>query len=198
MVLPRVFPALAAGTLLSLVAATTAAAQQYEVSGGTVRITVPLKPGGAFEAKTTTLAGTLTMGAPGKPQAVTGELSIDLRTIDTGIALRNEHLRDKYLEVSKGQGYDRAVLSNIALTDADSPSFRGSIGFKGNLTLHNTQTQVEGKSEIRDEGADVRVEASFLLTLTDFGVTPPEYMGVGVGSRLLVKVAFTAHPAKAR
>ena len=28
--------------------------------------------------------------------------------------------------------------------------------------------------------------------LTDFGITPPEYLGVGVATKLLVKVQFTA------
>jgi hypothetical protein len=40
------------------------------------------------------------------------------------------------------------------------------------------------------------VEATFPLALTDFDVTPPEYLGVGVGNRLIVKVRFTATPAR--
>ena len=32
----------------------------------------------------------------------TDSFSVDLRTLDTGIGLRNAHLRDNYLEVSRG------------------------------------------------------------------------------------------------
>jgi hypothetical protein len=42
-----------------------------------------------------------------------GSLAVDLRTLDTGIALRNEHLRENYLEVDKGPGFDTATLSKI-------------------------------------------------------------------------------------
>ena len=42
------------------------------------------------------------------------------------------------------------------------------------------------------------MEASFPLTLTDFGIEPPEYLGVGVANKLLVKVRFTATPGPAR
>ena len=40
-----------------------------------------------------------------------------------------------------------------------------------------------------------RVRAEFPLVLTDFGISPPEYLGVGVGSKLLVKAQFPATPA---
>ena len=53
-----------------------------------------------------------------------------------------------------------------------------------------------GTVEIHSEGTSRRVRAEFPLVLTDWGVTPPEYLGVGVGSRLLVKVTLTAIPGK--
>ena len=46
------------------------------------------------------------------------------------------------------------------------------------------------------EGTSRRVRAEFPLILTDWAVTPPEYLGVGVGSRLLVKVTLMASPVK--
>jgi hypothetical protein len=40
------------------------------------------------------------------------------------------------------------------------------------------------------------VTATFPLSLTDFGIEPPQYMGVGVGNRLVVKVSFLAAVAR--
>jgi polyisoprenoid-binding protein YceI len=154
-----------------------------------------LRPGGAFAATTPSLSGTLTLEGA-KPAHLIGEVSMDLTTIDTGIALRNQHLKENYLEVAKGEGFNKAVLSDLHLTDASGETFDGTTGFTGTMLLHGVKRPVAGTVEIHAEGTSRRVRAEFPLVLTDFGVTPPEYLGVGVGSKLLVKVTLAATPVK--
>jgi polyisoprenoid-binding protein YceI len=167
----------------------------WRLERGDVRVVVPVRPGGAFEARTSSLGGTLTLSAS-TPVILTGDITVDLATIDTGIALRNQHLRENYLQLAKGPGFDKAVLSGIRVNDADGAGFQGRTGFTGTLLLHGVRREVAGTGEIRREGSAARVEASFPLTLTDFGVQPPEYLGVGVANKLLVKVVFTATPTR--
>ena len=187
---------LVAAGLLALVSGLASGAQgpTFRVERGDLRVTVPLKPGGAFEAKTTSIAGSVTLGV-GKPLPLTGDLSVGLVSIDTGIDLRNQHLREKYLEIGKGPGFDKAVLSDLRLNDADGEGFAGRTAFSGVLLLHGVKRPVSGTGEIRRVGQGVRVEASFPLTLTDFGIEPPEYLGVGVANRVLVRVQLVAAPA---
>jgi len=134
--------------------------------------------------------------AAGKLTPILGTISMDLTTIDTGIALRNQHLKENYLEVAKGDGFNKAVLSDIQLAEASGETFDGTTPFTGTMLLHGVKKPVAGTVEIHSEGTSRRVRAEFPLVLTDWGVTPPEYLGVGVGSRLLVKVALTATPVK--
>lgn len=181
-----------AATLLAGVAPQATAAP-FRVDSGEVRISVPLRPGGAFEAKSAALSGSL-RAAGARPVLLSGEVVLDLATIDTGIELRNRHLRENYLEVAKGAGFDKAVLSAIRVAEADGEGFRGRSAFTATLLLHGVKGQVGGSAEIRAAGNGVRVEATFPLTLTDFGITPPEYMGVGVGSKVLVRVTILAAP----
>jgi polyisoprenoid-binding protein YceI len=182
--------------LVALAGPAAAQAPSWKVAQGDVRVTVPLRPGGGFEAKTAALTGTLTLAAP-QPIALSGELTVDLATIDTGIDLRNRHLREKYLEVAK-PGFDKAVLSDIRLSDANGESFEGKSGFTGTLRLHGVSRPLTGTAEIHREGTAVRVVATFAILLTDFGIEPPEYMGVGVGSKLGVRVTVTAGRGAAR
>lgn len=175
-------------------AAAGAAEPTWRAERSQVEILVPLRPGGAFNAKTSSLTGTLSL-EPGTPARLAGELTMDLSTIDTGIALRNQHLRDNYLEIAKGAGFDKAVLSEIRLKDAGREDFVGRSPFTGTLLLHGIKHPVDGTAEIRAEGAGRRVQAEFRLVLTDWNVTPPEYLGVGVAATLLVKVQFSAVPA---
>jgi polyisoprenoid-binding protein YceI len=188
-------PALSGLFLLLASMSVAAEAPSWRIERGDVHILVPLKPGGAFTATTPSLNGTLTL-EQAKPSRLSGEIATDLATIDTGIGLRNQHLREKYLEVAKGKGFDKAVLSEIQLNDAEGEAFEGRTAFTGTLLLHGVKHPVEGTAEVHREGPGRRVRAEFPLLVTDFGITPPEYLGVGVASKLLVKVQFTATPAR--
>ena len=168
----------------------------WRVERGEVRVIVPMKPGGAFEASTSSLEGTLTL-AGSSPLSLEGALSLKLETIDTGIALRDRHLKENYLEVSKGPDFDTAVLSEIVLVDANDEGFQGRTGFRGTLLLHGVSRPIVGEGKIAGRSAALRAEATFTLSLVEFGIVPPVYMGVGVGNKVLVKVAFTAVLAKA-
>jgi polyisoprenoid-binding protein YceI len=183
--------------VLALVAPSARAAEapSWRLERGEVKILVPLRPGGAFAATTPSLRGTLALEGA-KPVHLGGEVSIDLATIDTGIGLRNQHLRDNYLEVARGEGFDKAILSDIHLADATGETFDGTSAFTGTLLLHGVKHPVAGTVEIHSEGTNRRVRAEFPLVLTDFAVSPPEYLGVGVGSKLLVKVSLLATPVR--
>jgi hypothetical protein len=50
------------------------------------------------------------------------------------------------------------------------------------MLLHGVKKPVAGTVEIHSEGTSRRVRAEFPLVLTDWSVTPPEYLGVGVGA----------------
>jgi len=186
--------ALAVGFGLLGFASTSPAAEgrSWRIDAGNVVVLVPVQPGGSFEAKTSSLSGKLTPGTDG-PLAVSGQISVDLTTVDTGIALRNRHLGER-LEFASGEGFANAVLSGIVLKDADGPAFRGKTAFDGTLLLHGVTKPVTGQGEIFDVGEGLRVQAEFVLTLPEFGIEPPQYMGVGVTSKVVVKVSFTASP----
>jgi polyisoprenoid-binding protein YceI len=178
--------------LVSLSAAVTSAAGgPWRVAQNEVSVKCPMTVGGSFDARTKALTGTLTASAA-RPSSFDGSLAVDLRTVDTGIDLRNEHLREKYLEVDKGAGYDQAVLSDIVLQglNADAPAGKGS--FTGSLMLHGVKKTVTGPVEIRQAGTGWRVRASFPVNLPDYNIDKPRYLGVGVKDTVQVLVTFTA------
>ena len=190
----RAFFALLALALACAAVVRAADVPAWRVREGDLRVLVPLKPGGAFEARSTAVSGTLTAGAA-RPLPVGGELALDLASIDTGIALRNEHLREKYLQVAKGPGFDRAVLTSIVVRDAGGADFEGQSPFTGTLLLHGVSHPVSGTVQVRRVAQGARVEASFPLVLTDHAIEPPMYLGVGVAAKVMVKVTFIAEPA---
>jgi polyisoprenoid-binding protein YceI len=179
--------------LLALLATggVAADAPPWRVAQGDVRVVCPLTVGGTFEARTASITGTLAL-LTARPAVFSGRLSVDLRTLDTGIGLRNDHLRNTYLEVGKGEGYDTAVLSDIRLADVDAESFQGRTGFTAVLLLHGAKKTVTGPAELRREGPSVRVTAGFPVVLADYGIAKPQYLGVGVKNEVQVKVSLVA------
>jgi len=177
--------------VLALAVATAAlAANTWRVGQADVHVICPMTVGGSFDAKTTALSGSVTASASGSP-AFDGSLAVDLRTLDTGIGLRNEHLRENYLEVDKGPGFDTATLSEIDLKgfSPDAPEGKGS--FAGLLTVHGVTKTVTGAVDVRRVGAGLRVTASFPVNLPDYSIRKPRYLGVGVKDVVQVEVAFS-------
>lgn len=170
-----------------------AEAPAWRVVQADVRVVCPLTVGGSFEARTTSLVGTLAL-AGSHPVAFAGDLAVDLRTLDTDIGLRNEHLRNTYLEVGKGEGFERAVLSDIRLGDVDPATFQGKSHFTGRFLLHGATKTVEGQAEIRREGRTIHLEASFPVAVFDYGIPKPQYLGVGVTNEVKVKVSLVVEP----
>jgi polyisoprenoid-binding protein YceI len=158
----------------------------YRVDKAEVVIVCPLTVGGSFEAKTTAMSGELAT-RPG--DALTGALQVNLQSLDTGIGLRDRHMRDNYLEVQKGPEYATATLDEIRVEKLE-----GKTTMKGMLKLHGQRREVQGTAEIRNENGKVRVLAQFPLKVTDFEIAKPSYLGVGVREEIQVKVSMTASP----
>jgi polyisoprenoid-binding protein YceI len=175
--------------MLFLVGATVVASDTWRPGQADVRVICAMTIGGSFDAKTTALSGSVTANASHSP-AFDGSVAVDLRTLDSGISLRNEHLREKYLEVDKGPGYDQAVLSEIDLKGLNPEAPAGKGSFTGSLTLHGVKKTVTGTVDVRQAGDGLRVKASFPINLSDYNIAPPRYLGVGVKNTVQVEVAF--------
>ncbi len=155
-----------------------------------VAVRCPLTVGGSFDAKTTALGGELAID-PQKQGELDGSLAVDLRTLQTGIKLRDTHMRENYLEVQKGPGYDQAVLTQIRL-DGNTSAPIGKVGFTGILAVHGVQREVTGTADIRRVGDGLRVQASFPVKVSEFAIASPSYLGVGVRDEVTVAVTFHA------
>ena len=199
---PRRRPAVAGAALVAVVLAAgvpvparaqaAPGVEAWTVASGDVRVRCRMTVGGAFDAVTSSLSGTLRPSAPGGA-SWSGELRVDLATLDTGIALRNDHLRASYLEVERGPDFRHAVLSGIVLADPPPDrAGRRETRFSGTLTLHGVRRAIEGEADLRRGDERMQVEATFSLSLDTFDVPPPRYLGVGVRDTVEVTVTFEA------
>jgi polyisoprenoid-binding protein YceI len=178
----------AAVAMVSLTAVDARAEDKLRVTGGDVTVVCPLTVGGSFQAKTKAVAGEVGP-APKAAGAVEGSLLVKLDTLETGISMRDRHMRENYLEVGKGDGYHTAVLSNITIDNAN-----GKGTFKGTLTLHGQTREIVGTSVLQQKDGGVQVEAQFPVKVSEFQIPKPSYLGVGVRDEVQIKVNLSTAP----
>jgi polyisoprenoid-binding protein YceI len=184
-----VFVLLAFGlAIASSAAVPQATSDTYRITTAAVAVMCPLTVGGSFEARTNALVGDLAYAdATG---AINGVVQVDLGTLQTGISLRDQHMKEKYLEIHRNDTLRKATLDEIRMERAEGTS----IPFHGKLTLHGEQHTVNGTADVQVQRRDggVRVRARFPISLSAFGIQPPRYLGVGVRDEVQVEVQFTA------
>lgn len=115
-----------------------------------------------------------------------GELTFKMETLNTGIGMRDEHMKEKYLEVAK---FPTAVLKikDMVLPDAWTPQTAGlkDQAFKGTLTLHGVEKEVSGIVNVNN---DMGANADFEIKISEFGISIPSYLGITVADTVRVRV----------
>lgn len=162
--------------------------EKYRVSGGQVVVVCPLTVGGGFEARTQAVTGEVSLAAD-QPGSLGGALSVDLRTLTTGIGMRDRHMKETYLQVENGPGFEKATIEDIKIEKLD-----GKTTFNGTLVLHGERRPVTGSATLERKDGGYKVQAEFPVRVSEYKITKPTYLGVGVRDEITIKIALTAMP----
>jgi polyisoprenoid-binding protein YceI len=98
---------------------------------------------------------------------------VDLNTIDTGIGLRDRHMRDNYLETNK---YPYAEFTGQIALEIDLIEGQSrKVSAKGKFKIHGVEKEMEvsGKLEAISEN-ELQLEADFIIMLSDFNIDIPK------------------------
>ena len=164
----------------------------WRITAGDVRVRCRLTVGGSFNAATSNISGFIAQPPTGETLSSVA-VTVELSALDTGINLRNHHLRNHYLMVTQGPRYRQAQLSALRLeTPLPQVLTTHRTGFVGTLLLHGIERGVTGTTEIRRVDRRLQVEAKFEVSLNDFDIPSPRYLGVGVRDEVAITVSFIA------
>ncbi len=118
-----------------------------------------------------------------------GNATVRLDDFDTGLSLRNRHLRER-LETTK---YPETVLTlePTILPDSfkTSEASADKVEFKGTLKLHGKETKVVGQLSCTKKKNKHSFDFSFPVKLTSVGIEPPSYLGVSVADEVKISVS---------
>ena len=126
-------------------------------------------------------------------KVLNGELKLDLDQFDTGIEMRNKHMKEKYLETGKPEN-KFAVLQLKKFDGIDSlTSSNGekkSVPFEGTLTFHGVKKDVSGTTDLKWKDNTFDGVSNFKVKLSEFNVGIPSFAGVTVAEDVDVTVNF--------
>jgi len=119
---------------------------------------------------------------------------VPLRNLSTGMALRDRHMKEKYLETDK---YPTAELK-VPRGELKVPAAGGTeeSTAHGSLTLHGTEKKVPFKYRATESSGLYAVEGSLHVNMADFGIATPSFMGVTVRPDVDVKASFHLEQAR--
>lgn len=119
--------------------------------------------------------------------SLTGELVVRLEELKTGIGLRDQHMKEKFLETNK---YPEAKLkiSEMKLTKDPftNAAKQTAIPFKGTLTVHGSESKIEGTADIDSTGSQIIAEVKTATTIPAHKIEKPSYLGVKVADEIEV------------
>lgn len=145
--------------------------------GGKVSWTAIGKPGWI---KIINEKGKLTGSGTDEGGVMSGEFKVDVASFDTALPLRDEHMRDKYLEIKK-YPYSTFKLRPFRYIPGKEASF------DGDLTIKADTAPVTGKATV----SAGKVIATFVVDMTKYpSIGMPVYMGIKMANEVNVTVEF--------
>ena len=113
---------------------------------------------------------------------------VPLYTIDTGIGLRNSHMRDRYLETSI---YPDASFSGKVIEVVIKDDNNSEVRLSGLLSIHGvSQTKTVSGSIERIDASTLLIKASFSLLLTEFNIDIPQFAILKLNNEVKLELHF--------
>jgi polyisoprenoid-binding protein YceI len=140
----------------------------------------------SFEGRTRAVTGWINLELPG---TISWHIEVDLADLDTGIGLRNRHMRENHLHTDE---YPTAVFEG----EQNADSIVGSeMALFGSLTLHGVTVErtIEVHLTQLTDG-DLTASAEFGISLADHEIARPGFLMMKLADVQQLRVRLLARP----
>jgi polyisoprenoid-binding protein YceI len=120
---------------------------------------------------------------------------VDLNTVDTGIGLRNRHMRENYLHTDKHpKTHFTAKLIKAEKTNENEYNIEA----EGKFFVHGVEKQKVIKGQLRKiDNEKYKVSANFIVALSDYNIEVPSIMFYKIDENMDLTVEFYLKKAPA-
>jgi len=120
-------------------------------------------------------------------------LEVDLNTLDTGIGLRNRHMRENYLETEK---YPFTYFKGRITSAVASDSGFTKVNADGKIFIHGVEKAIQVAGKLTPLADGFRIECKFIVKLSDFNIEIPSIMFYKIDENMDMQLDFYISPAK--
>ena len=106
----------------------------------------------------------------------------DLASLDTGIGLRNRHMRENYLETDR---YPYATFMGHVVK-ADMGEDSTIVKPKGSMTIHGVSRDIEVKGVVAVQDDLYNLQARFNVALSDYNIKIPKLMFLKIDENMKI------------
>lgn len=112
---------------------------------------------------------------------------VDLTTLDTGIGLRNRHMRDNYLETNKYRfAFFQGNIGKLEKVLEDEYSAE----VKGTMFIHGVTNEITINGSIRKIDSGFFIETEFPISLVDYNIDIPQLMFMKIDEVMQLQLKF--------
>ncbi len=148
------------------------------------------------EGLTNNIVGSLEVNPDSSVGNTKGLFRVDLRTMKTGIDLRDEHMRTRHLETDK---FPYAFFEISSISNAPAQLVIDStyqLTASGRFYIHGIWRSITVATTVRKTGnaesEAISVHARFAIKLDNFGIPRPKAFFLKLAETINVEVIFTA------
>jgi polyisoprenoid-binding protein YceI len=133
-----------------------------------------------------------TLGPGSGSGATEIHLEVDLASLDTGIGLRNRHMRDRYLETAK---HPFATFHGRILRSEATPGGPQRVTARGTLDIHGVTRPRDLTCNVEPRGPGYRAVCAFQVLLSDHRIEIPKVMFLKLANEIGLELDFVVTPA---
>lgn len=153
--------------------------------------------GAGIDGKTSDISGTIFFDPKNPSRTEIAPITVNLKSLDSGIDLRDQRLHNEFLESNK---FPTATFKTTRLDGLPSTSYKDGdeLDFKivGNLTLHGVTRAVTFDATGKVTGGTLTATAKTNTLLTDFGMSVPDLLNfIKAENKVGIELSFTAQRA---
>jgi len=172
------------------------AAATVEVSGGTVTFDAATNVSAiSVHGKSTDVRGRAVVRQAGEAIAIEQlEAHVPVKTLRTGLGLRDDHMRKHIFTTSDGQVPDLEFLSERTSCSPASPG-ESTCNVSGKLTIRGIERPFTIALKVKKTGDAYTAQGDSVVKLSTYGIERPSQFAVTTTDDVRLHLEFTARPA---
>jgi polyisoprenoid-binding protein YceI len=186
-------------TLISLMSSLPALAEPITFNvtpGGDNEVVFVSKAvGETFDGRTDQISGSFSCDLDNLNAPVSGAIEIDVKSLDTGIKLRNNHMLKNHLQPDE---YPTMAFALEEIAECPAMIVSGeahTIKARGKFTCHGVTRDIEPDLTLTlNKDGSLSVMAEWIVNLNDYEIPRPQFLFVKLAEDQEVSASFTAFP----